>query len=66
VSGAAVPEELIFKYGYGYARYAVRKEDCSLRAAFTQGLAEIRGNGQVPAILRKYGLGPRNMFFSPL
>jgi polar amino acid transport system substrate-binding protein len=66
VADVEVPEDIIFGYGYGYARYAVRKEDCSLRAAFTQGLAEIRGNGQVPAILRKYGLGPRNMFFFPL
>jgi polar amino acid transport system substrate-binding protein len=66
VADVKIPEDIIFGYGYGYARYAVRKEDCSLRAAFTQGLAEIRGNGQVPAILRKYGLGPRNMFFFPL
>lgn len=66
VADVKVPEDIIFGYGYGYARYAVRKEDCSLRAAFTQGLAETRGNGQVPAILKKYGLGPRNMFFFPL
>jgi polar amino acid transport system substrate-binding protein len=66
VAGVEVPEDIIFGYGYGYARYALRKEDCSLRAAFTQGLAETRGNGQVPAILKKYGLGPRNMFFFPL
>jgi polar amino acid transport system substrate-binding protein len=66
VAGVKVPEDIIFGYGYGYARYALRKEDCSLRAAFTQGLAETRGNGQVPAILKKYGLGPRNMFFFPL
>ena len=33
VAGVAVPEELIFKYGYGYARYAVRPADCQLRAA---------------------------------
>jgi ABC-type amino acid transport substrate-binding protein len=66
VADVKVPEDIIFGYGYGYARYAVRKEDCSLRAAFTQGLAEIRGNGQVPAILKRYGLGPRNMFFFPL
>jgi polar amino acid transport system substrate-binding protein len=66
VADVKVPEDIIFGYGYGYARYAVRKEDCSLRAAFTQGLAETRGNGQVRAILKKYGLGPRNMFFFPL
>ena len=66
VANVAIPEELIFKYGYGYARYALRKEDCSLRAAFTQGLAEVRGNGQASAILKKYGLTNRNMFFFPL
>ncbi len=66
VANLAIPDELIFKYGYGYARYALRKEDCSLRVAFTQGLAEVRGNGQVSAILKKYGLSNRNLFFFPL
>jgi len=66
VPNVAVPDDLIFKYGYGYARYALRKEDCSLRVAFTQGLAEIRGNGEVSAILKKYGLSNRNLFFFPL
>ena len=66
VAGVAVPDELIYKYGYGYARYAVRKEDCSLRAGFTQGLAEARGNGTVSNVLKKYGLSNRNLFFFPL
>ena len=66
VANVSVPEELIFTYGYGYARYALRKEDCSLRAAYTQALAEIRGNGNVSAILKKYGLSNRNLFFFPL
>ncbi|MCS0494730.1 transporter substrate-binding domain-containing protein [Ancylobacter sp. MQZ15Z-1] len=66
VQNVAIPDELIFKYGYGYARYALRKADCSLRSAFTQGLAEVRGNGQASAILKKYGLTNRNMFFFPL
>ena len=66
VPNVAVPEEMIFKYGYGYARYALRKEDCSLRAAYTQALAEVRGNGNVSAILKKYGLSNRNLFFFPL
>jgi polar amino acid transport system substrate-binding protein len=66
VNNVKVPDELIFKYGYGYARYALRKEDCTLRAAFTQALAEIRGNGTVSAILKKYGLSNRNLFFFPL
>jgi ABC-type amino acid transport substrate-binding protein len=66
VPNVAVPDELIFKYGYGYARYALRKEDCSLRAAYTQALAEVRGNGNVSYILKKYGLSNRNLFFFPL
>lgn len=66
VQNVVIPDELIFKYGYGYARYALRKEDCSLRAAFSQGLAEVRGNGQASAILKQYGLTNRNMFFFPL
>lgn len=65
VPNVKVPTELIFKYGYGYARYAVRKEDCSLRAAYTQGLAEIRGNETVSDILKKYGLSNRNLFYFP-
>ncbi len=65
VPNAKVPDELIFKYGYGYARYALRKEDCSLRAAYTQGLAEIRGNETVSDLLKKYGLSNRNLFFFP-
>ncbi|WP_046866023.1 transporter substrate-binding domain-containing protein [Microvirga massiliensis] len=66
VPNVEVPDELIFKYGYGYARYALRKEDCSLRAAYTQALAEVRGNGNVSYILKKYGLSNRNLFFFPL
>ena len=66
VANVSVPDELIFTYGYGYARYALRKEDCSLRAAYTQALAEIRGNGNVSDILKKYGLSNRNLFFFPL
>jgi polar amino acid transport system substrate-binding protein len=65
VPNVRVPNELIFKYGYGYARYAVRKEDCSLRAAYTQGLVEVRGNETMPDILKKYGLSNRNLFYFP-
>ena len=62
----AVPEELIFKYGYGYARYACARKIARCAPAYTQGLAEVRGNGQVSAILKKYGLSNRNLFFFPL
>lgn len=66
IPGIDIPEELIYNYGYGYARYAVRKEDCSLRAAFTQALAEVRGNGTVSRILKKWGLNNRNLFWFPV
>jgi len=66
VPNVKVPEDMIFKYGYGYARYAMRKDACSLRAGYTQALAEIRGNGEMSALLKKYGLSNRNLFFFPL
>jgi ABC-type amino acid transport substrate-binding protein len=66
VPNVKVPEDMIFKYGYGYARYAMRKDSCSLRAGYTQALAEIRGNGEMSALLKKYGLSNRNLFFFPL
>ena len=65
VANVRVPNELIFKYGYGYARYALRKEDCSLRSAYTQGLEEVRGNEIMSDILKKYGLSNRNLFYFP-
>jgi hypothetical protein len=43
------------------ARFAMRKEDCTLRAAYTQGLAELRANGYVSSVLKKYGLSDRNL-----
>ena len=43
------------------ARFGIRKEDCSLRAAYTGALAELRADGVVSAILRKYGLTDRNL-----
>lgn len=66
VPNVKVPDDLIYKYGYGYARYALRKEDCSLRAGYTQALAEMHGNGEVSALLKKYSLSNRNLFFFPL
>lgn len=55
------PMSLINGGGYGMARFALRKEDCGLRAAYTTALAEMRANGQVLYILKKYGLSERNM-----
>ncbi len=66
VPNVAIPTDLIYKYGYGYARYGLRKQDCTLRAGYTQGLAEVRGVGEVSAILKKYGLSNRNFVFFPL
>jgi polar amino acid transport system substrate-binding protein len=58
-----VPEEIITSYGYGYARYGLRKDDCSLRAAYTQALSEMRGNGSLLHILKRHGLGLRNVSY---
>ena len=57
----AVPTDMIQGGGYGMARFGIRKEDCSLRAAYTGALAELRAAGVVSAILRKYGLTDRNL-----
>jgi polar amino acid transport system substrate-binding protein len=57
----AAPADIINGGGYGMARFAMRKEDCSLRAGYTQALAEMRANGHVSAILKKYGLSDRNL-----
>jgi polar amino acid transport system substrate-binding protein len=61
VLGVAPPMALINGGGYGMARFAIRMDDCSLRAAYTTALAELRANGQVLYILKKYGLTERNM-----
>jgi polar amino acid transport system substrate-binding protein len=61
-----VPENIISGGGYGMARFGIRKEDCSLRAAYTSALAELRANGAVSAILKKYGLGDRNLMMFTL
>jgi polar amino acid transport system substrate-binding protein len=55
------PPEIINGGGYGMARFGLRKEDCTLRAAYTAGLAEMRANGLVSGVLQKYGLTDRNL-----
>jgi ABC-type amino acid transport substrate-binding protein len=57
----AAPADIINGGGYGMARFAMRKEDCTLRSAYTQALAEMRANGHVSYILKKYGLSDRNL-----
>ena len=56
-----VPADIINGGGYGMARFAMRKEDCSLRVGYTTALAELRANGHVSYILKKYGLSDRNL-----
>jgi ABC-type amino acid transport substrate-binding protein len=57
-----IPKDILQGRGYGYARFGLRKEDCSLRAAYTQALAEVRGNGNLHYILKKYGMSDRNLW----
>jgi polar amino acid transport system substrate-binding protein len=59
--GIPAPADIINGGGYGMARFAMRKEDCTLRSAYTQALAEMRANGHVSYILKKYGLSDRNL-----
>ena len=61
-----VPANIISGGGYGMARFGIRKEDCSLRAAYSEALGEIRASGQVSAILKKYGLSDRNLMMFTL
>jgi polar amino acid transport system substrate-binding protein len=43
--------------GYGYFRFGINKNACSLNAALSRGLAEIRANGVLKEILKRDGLG---------
>lgn len=61
-----VPADIISGGGYGMARFGIRKEDCSLRAAYSEALGEIRASGQVSAILKKFGLSDRNLMMFTL
>ena len=65
ISNFTMPDDLL-KNGYGYARFGLRKEDCSLRAAYNQALAEVRASGRLSEILAKNGLSDRNLFVFPL
>ncbi len=62
----ATPDDIIFGGGYGNARFGIRKEDCQLRVAYTAALAELRANGFVSSVLKKYGLSDRNLFWFKL
>jgi ABC-type amino acid transport substrate-binding protein len=64
--GIPTPDDIIFGGGYGNARFGLRKEDCQLRVAYTTALAELRANGFVSSVLKKYGLSDRNLFWFKL
>lgn len=46
-----------------YARYGVRKSDCTPNAAYSRALSELRDHGVITKILEKYGLS--NNLFEP-
>lgn len=56
----ARPEE------YGYARYALRKEDVDLNHALSRAIEEMRGDETVGKIITKYGLTLRNLWYYPV
>jgi polar amino acid transport system substrate-binding protein len=56
-----VPTAMVQGGGYGMARFGIRKQDCSLRAAYTAALGELRASGAISSILKKYGLSDRNL-----
>ncbi len=60
------PDDIIYGGGYGNARFGLRKEDCQLRVAYTTALAELRANGFISSVLKKYGLSDRNLFWFKL
>ena len=55
------PTNLITTYGYGYARYALRKSDVSLNQKISAALAQMRSDGEMLKILEKWGLNKNNL-----
>jgi len=55
-----LPEE------YGYARYALRKDDVDLNNAVSRALDEIRGDGTLATIIKDFGYTDRNLWFYPV
>jgi polar amino acid transport system substrate-binding protein len=51
---------------YGYARYALRKEDVDLNHAVSRALDEIRGDGTLSKIMAEFGLTDRNLWYYPV
>ncbi|MEZ4506662.1 MAG: transporter substrate-binding domain-containing protein [Thermomicrobiales bacterium] len=56
------PEILVTEYGYSYARYGLRQDDCTLNFAYSRALAEMRANGMIGEILAEYGLPVDNVY----
>jgi ABC-type amino acid transport substrate-binding protein len=56
------PEILISEYGYSYARYGLRQDDCTLNFAYSRALAEMRGSGEIGQILEQFGLPIDNVY----
>lgn len=65
IASFKMPEDLL-KNGYGYARFGLRKDDCSFRTAYNQALAEVRASGAMSDLLKANGLSDRNLFVFPL
>ena len=51
---------------YGYARYALRKNDVDLNNAVSRALDEIRADGTLRAIISQFGYTDRNLWYFPV
>ena len=51
---------------YGYARYALGKEDVDLNHAVSRALDEMRGDGSLRKIIAEFGLNDRNLWYYPI
>ncbi|WP_321959701.1 transporter substrate-binding domain-containing protein [Paraburkholderia sp. J69-1] len=51
---------------YGYARYAVRKNDVDLNHAVSRALDEMRADGTLASILKQFGYSDRNLWYFPV
>ena len=51
---------------YGYARYALAKEDVDLNHAVSRAIDEMRGDGSLLAIMKNFGLTARNLWYYPV
>jgi polar amino acid transport system substrate-binding protein len=51
---------------YGYARYALRKNDVDLNHAVSRALDELRADGTLASILKQFGYTDRNLWYFPV